>query len=59
MIFLEDDGGYAIIASLKHEDVNYKVYNPELSGPTVNVFSRKGETYVNIKLKYYSSFALI
>ncbi len=22
--FLEDDGGYAIVASLKHEDVNYK-----------------------------------
>ncbi len=29
MTFLEDDGGYAIVASLKHEDVNYKVYNPE------------------------------
>jgi hypothetical protein len=27
--FLKDDGGYAIVASLKHEDVNYKVYNPE------------------------------
>ncbi len=27
--FLEDDGGYAIIASLKHEDVNHKVYNLE------------------------------
>jgi len=27
--FLEDDGGYAIVASLKHEDVNSKVYNSE------------------------------
>jgi len=29
MTFLEDDGGYAIVASLKHEHVNYKVYNLE------------------------------
>jgi len=27
--FIEDDGGYAIIVSLRHEDVNYKVYNPK------------------------------
>jgi hypothetical protein len=29
MIFPKDDGGYAIVASLKHECVNYKVYNSE------------------------------
>ncbi len=29
VIFLEDGGGYAIVTSLKHENVNYKVYNPE------------------------------
>jgi hypothetical protein len=27
--FPEDDGGYVIVTSLKHEDVNYKVYNLE------------------------------
>jgi hypothetical protein len=27
--FPEDDGGYAIVTLLKHEDVNYKVYNLE------------------------------
>jgi len=27
--FLEDDGGYAIVASLTHEHLNYKVYNLE------------------------------
>jgi len=27
--FLKDDGGYVILAFLKHEDVNYKVYNPK------------------------------
>ncbi len=29
VIFLEDGGGYAIVTSLKHENVNYKVYNPK------------------------------
>ncbi len=29
MTFLEDDGGYAIVVSLTHEHLNYKVYNPE------------------------------
>jgi hypothetical protein len=27
--FPKDDGGYVIVASLKHEDMNYKVYNPK------------------------------
>jgi hypothetical protein len=27
--FVEDDDGYAIVASLEHEDVNYKAYNPK------------------------------
>ncbi len=51
MIFIEDDGGYAIITSLKHEDVNYKVYNPKSNGPPVNVSSCKRETYVKHQIK--------
>jgi hypothetical protein len=52
MTFPEDDGGYAIVASLKHEHgiIRFIIWN--LNRPTVNVFSCKREKYVNIKLKY-------
>jgi hypothetical protein len=41
--FLEDDGGYGIVASLKHEDVNYKAYNPEFEWAYCECFqSQKG-----------------
>jgi hypothetical protein len=50
--FLNNNGGYAIVALLKHEHVNYKVYNPKSKWAYLNVFNSKRETDVNIKLKY-------
>jgi hypothetical protein len=43
MTFLKDDGGYAIVAFLTHEHLNYKVYNSESEWACYECFrSQKG-----------------
>jgi hypothetical protein len=49
MTFLKDDCGYAIWNN-KMCITRSTTWN--LNGPTMNVSSHKGETYVNIKLNY-------